>query len=694
MIELRPESQVTVSTKFNCWRRRTLLEKKLLTGVVLVAGVIISFLIDATLHWHKKPTRPCDSDQCIIASSDIINQIDETMNPCDDFYKFACGKLESRTHLKDVAKETIKNQVEKQLIDILIEPIADDDHPSLKYEKNLFIACRKEATDGTTLKGLKAIFKGMGGWPVLMGDKWNESNFKLVEIIENLRKGGLYHNSLLQVYLTEEPPERNITVVNGPLSLSSKDEYLHLYKKLMFDQAIALGANESIAKEDMSRAFDFMVELNNLNIENENNTEPEILRLSILELQVKYKGMDWLKYFQVVQEPINMITEDDYVVFPHVNFPQQFLNLMSATNHRTLANYIMWTAAFAISSVVSNELLDLYNRVLCFMDIPNKDLNAECLEEINNVMYPTPSFFVYLNRHLSTSSRKAVQEMFQLIIKELEKLISKNSWIDEESKNKSYEWLQGVEGIIGYNATTVDDIYKKIYKPFDKNDSFLTSYLKLNIEYSLEESTNERMLSYSSVAYFRPAQIDIFYWNQKIRIPAGLLQGIYFEEYRPMYMNYGVLGKFLGLAVADTFIDSISQLWSEETMEIFVNKTNCISHNWKYIKDEENIRMRRRSHEKQFKIAQIIGTQLSYNAYESWRSKNSEELDLIGLNYTNVQLFWISTFADLCFEENLNTDYNFFSENEVVRQNFNFATDFHCHLDSKMNSKNKCTLLY
>ncbi|KAF5307503.1 hypothetical protein FQR65_LT06858 [Abscondita terminalis] len=624
MIELRSELQLTVSTiKLNCWRRRTLLEKKLLTGVVLVAGVILSFLIDATLHWHKKPTRPCDSDQCIIASSDILNQIDETMDPCDDFYKFACGKLESRTHHKDVAKETIKKQVEKQLINILIEPITDDDHPSLKYEKKLFIACRNEATDGTTLKGLKEILKDMGGRPVLMGDKWNESDFKLIETIDKLRKGGLYHNSLLLVYLAEEPPERDIMVI-GPISLSRKDKHLHLFKKLMIDQAIAFGANESIAREDMSRVFDFMVELNNLNIENENNTEREILRLSILELQVKYQGMDWLKYFQVVQEPINMITEDDYVVFPHMNFPQQFLNILSATNHRTLANCIMWTAAFAISSVVSNELLDLYNRVQCLMDIPNKDLNAECLEEINNVMYPSPSFFVFLNRHMPTSTRNVVQEMFQLIVQELEKLISKNGWIDEESKNKSYEWLKGVEGV-----------------------------------------------------------------------PAGLLQGIYFDEYRPMYINYGVLGKSLGLAVTNLFFDSISQLWSEETKKIFVNKTSCVSHNSKYFGDEDNIRMKRRPYlKKQFKIAQILGTKLSYNAYESWRSKNHKELDLIGLNYTNFQLFWISTFADVCFEESHNSDYNLFSDSEVVRQNLNFAIDFHCHLDSKMNYKNKCSVLY
>ncbi|KAF5307504.1 hypothetical protein FQR65_LT06859 [Abscondita terminalis] len=666
MIELRPESQVTVSTtKLNWWRRRTLLEKKLLTGVVLVAGVIFSFLIDATLHWHEKPKRPCDSDQCIIASSDLVNQIDETVDPCENFYKFACGKLESRTHHRDTAEESIKKLVEKQLTNILLEPITDDDHPSLKYEKKLFVACKNEATDGTTLKGLKTILNDLGGWPVLEGEKWNENNFKLIDTIDKLKRVGLFYNMILEVRIEEEPPERNITV-SSPWLYSYNDNHMNFFKKLMIDQAIAFGANESIAKEDMPRAFDFMVELNNLGTVHQNKAEVEILRLSMLELQLNYKGMDWLKYFQLIQEPIDTITEDDYVVFPFLNFPQQFLNLISATNNRTLANYILWKATTTIASLASDELLALNNQELCFSEIPIIDRNTNCLDEIRDVMYPTPSYFAFVKRHMPRSTREAAQEMFQLILNEFKKLISINSWLDKESKNKSYEWLKELSPVIGFNAKTVEDIYRKTYKPLEKNDSFLTSYLKLKKEILLEKSSNKKVNNYSNTEIFLRRR-GIYYFKEErfIRVSAGLLQGT-FNEDRPMYINYGVLGKSFGSAIASLFIQSISELWSEETKKIFKEKTSCVSHNSKYFDDEENnLTSHTTYYEKSFKIAQIIATKLAYGAYETWRSENSKELDLIGVNYTHSQLFWISIFTNLCFEESDNTE-NFYSDSEVI----------------------------
>ncbi|KAF5307501.1 hypothetical protein FQR65_LT06856 [Abscondita terminalis] len=692
MIDLRPESpEKVIST--NWWRSKSQFEKTLLVVVLLIAGVILSFLTETTVFSHKQYLRPCNSEKCIVATADILNQIDEAVDPCNNFYKFTCGKLASITHSKDVTTESMKYQLEKQLINILTEPIHVNDHPSLKFEKEVYGGCVTEASDGTTSNAVKTIFTDLGGWPVLMGDKWNGNKFELIELITKLKNLGLFQETILKVRVGEEA-----LTVKGPSLFSRNDRNLEFYRKLMIDQAISVGANESIAKEDMSRAFDFMLAINNLNDLDANTTRDKMQRVSIYELQQQYKGIDWLKCLKVILDSSENITKDEYIVFPYSYFPQHFINLMTA-NNRTVANYVLWTAFASISNLISNELLNLHNQVRCLKGFPIKTRTIECLDVISQVcaMYPNPSYLAFVDRSMSPETIKQVQDMFDLILNEFRKLIAMTTWIDKDSKSKAYKWLKELKLIVGFNAK-IDEIYRKIYKPYNKSDSFLSTYLKLKREFPFAESYNKKTQNLPNNQYFKILNTQIIYLKEEqiIGVPVSMMQGFYFDGYRPMYLNYAALGKSIASVIVYTYSKLAyklnSKLWSEETKKKFPNKTSCVSHNYEYFGDEGNLFMTYKYYEKQFKIAQIVGIKLAYNAYKTWTFRNGKELHLIGLNYTSDQLFWIYSFRDVCFEEADNGN-NFHSDNEVVRQNDNFAHDFNCVLNSKMNPSNKCSLL-
>ena len=55
--------------------------------------------------------------------------------------------------------------------------------------------------------------------------------------------------------------------------------------------------------------------------------------------------------------------------------------------------------------------------------------------------------------------------------------------------------------------------------------------------------------------------------ENSINIPAGIIDGVYFDTDRPQYMNYGALGLVIGHELTHGFDDMGSQ-WDANGMEL------------------------------------------------------------------------------------------------------------------------------
>ncbi|XP_046459785.1 membrane metallo-endopeptidase-like 1 [Daphnia pulex] len=43
----------------------------------------------------------CNTSGCVLAAAEILKNINKTVNPCEDFYSFACGGFETRNVIPD-----------------------------------------------------------------------------------------------------------------------------------------------------------------------------------------------------------------------------------------------------------------------------------------------------------------------------------------------------------------------------------------------------------------------------------------------------------------------------------------------------------------------------------------------------------------------------------------------------------------
>ena len=137
---------------------------------------------------------------CIQTAADLLDKLDETADPCDDFYQFACGSFIEETVIPDDRTRTsmfsiLGDKLDVQVRGLLEGEIKASDPKPFQMAKSVFQSCMDKETievkrgmfwgrrqcvcpQAAGLEPLKVILKKLGGWPLLEGPAWNEEGYK------------------------------------------------------------------------------------------------------------------------------------------------------------------------------------------------------------------------------------------------------------------------------------------------------------------------------------------------------------------------------------------------------------------------------------------------------------------------------------------------------------------------------------
>jgi predicted metalloendopeptidase len=128
-------------------------------------------------------TKICESEACKNSGKYLLSSINQTIDPCDDFYQFSCGgwisnhqikkdkpKINNMMILDEKLQEDIKKQLNKE--------VDASDSKSVAFAKQFFKSCLDEET--LEIRGFEPLFNALnsiGGWPIVNNTNYIEDNY-------------------------------------------------------------------------------------------------------------------------------------------------------------------------------------------------------------------------------------------------------------------------------------------------------------------------------------------------------------------------------------------------------------------------------------------------------------------------------------------------------------------------------------
>merc|ERR1711971_784643 len=570
-------------------------------------------------------SKVCLTKGCVKAAADLIKSMDETVDPCSDFYNFACGNFIKETVIPDHQTSYGSFSIVRDKLNLRLRKLFEgkpggNDPQAYQIVRNYFQACMDtESIEEKSVEHLKAPLDDIGGWPVLLGEKWQAkagASTNWHELSMKASDKGFSSDRMISIGISTDDKDstRRILEVDQPsLGLSreylikgAEDKDVKAYLQYMVDSAVFLGASREVALTEMKDALDLELKIAKMTLPREERRNKTALynTMTIKEASALYPKLPWVEYINVVLSPDRMVSVDENEVV-NVAVPkyiEEFGKLIATVPARTIANLIMWRNVKSSMSYLSEEAIQLSEELLA-----SQDLDKQVL-------------------------------------------------------------CQGVP-------------------PASRQEE-------------LEDP-------------WRPAIVNAFYnpAENSINFPAGILDGVFFQEDRPLYMNYGAIGFVVGHEITHGFDDQGSQKdgegnlvdwWEPETKTRYLEKARCIIEQYgNYTVEVEGETLNVNGINSQGEnIADNGGVKEALLAYNRLTERHGVEPILPGMNFSPRQLFWLSSARVWCnakrpgaLKKQVLTDPHSpaqFRVNGPLANLREFSQDWGCPVGSPMNPVKKC----
>jgi putative endopeptidase len=520
---------------------------------------------------------------------DILS-LNRNVDPCENFYRFACGGWMASNPLPGDASRWGRfdalQERNRALLREVLETAASGGPERTAIEQKIgdyYAACMsEEATNIRAMDSLQrdlnrlAVIAGkdeladavvymvrLGSWPFFLFSSEQDAR-DATQMIAGLDQGGL---SL---------PDRDYYLKTDAASVELREKYRAHVERVF----TLLGETPQAARAKAAVVLAIETALAEASLDRVSRRDPEKVyhRLPVAELNTLAPAFDWTRFFQGVGAPamqsLNVAVPD---------FVRGFQRVLERTPLEDLKAYLAWTLVDDLTPVLSADLrqarFEFFERTLRGAKEPRARWK-QCVD-LADAQLPDALGLKFLERTLGQEGQQRTRQLVAAIEAALERDIRGLDWMTAATKEKAVEKLHKIANKVGNQdkwldyagvRITRDDAYGnltraaqfelarqlgKIGKPVDKSEWFMS-----------QPTVN---------AYYDPQ-------NNNINFPAGILQPPFYDNAMDDAVNYGAIGAVIGHELTHGFDDqgrqydgdgNLRDWWTAEDARAFEQRADC-----------------------------------------------------------------------------------------------------------------------
>lgn len=600
---------VGVKSRSAVYKKKDIYKRLSIVLAVLLVVLFIAFIVALAeyIRASRMSAKLCVSEECLRSAANLRLSMDFSANPCDDFYKFTCGRwsIEHPNHgwyPHFSSFETADEKVAISVMEFLNSNISSSYPLPVRQAKDLYLSCMD--TDTLDMLGYNGIIKYLQKVHLpLIPSFFNETdhaNFKFDWIkVEVALKKVLAMDNFIGLFVDADiyNRSRNVIYMGAPDSacplpspfkstIKEKSTNKRNAEKNVEKEKLKAKAYKRIVKEVIKRfslnvsstvpnkvlmdeaanvIWNMTTDLTELADINSTNNDLQFYKFQIDELQRLSDAyvaknnlsskVSWRRYLTLMFENVANVTlelnskDHIYVPLEEVNYLPEVAAYLSSVSDLYLELYMWWITTYSMILSTTTEMADLVQKESepFLSSTVYRSRSLDCASLVINFMGVAVSYGI-VDKTFMSSTKPKVDIMLNDIQSAFTDRVKQLSWMDKDTKRATLEKSKEMVSFIGFPEWLMDtEVIEEYYANITmRNDTYLENMMSMVTQFTpieLESLRDESERTWKT----DPTTVNAYNYfsDNSITVPIAILTHPFYHLGLEV-LNYGAIGSILG----------------------------------------------------------------------------------------------------------------------------------------------------